>query len=52
MVDLYNAIADQNGISRTPNLLDADTVRSIPNIGIVFVEIPAMAVFNKSLFNK
>ncbi|XP_039266160.2 bone morphogenetic protein 7-like [Styela clava] len=32
MVDLYNAIADHNGITRSPGLLDADTVRSIPNI--------------------
>lgn len=33
MVDLYNAVADNNGISRAPDLLDADTVRSIPNTG-------------------
>nr|NP_001071985.1 transforming growth factor beta superfamily signaling ligand [Ciona intestinalis]BAE06303.1 transforming growth factor beta superfamily signaling ligand [Ciona intestinalis] len=32
MVDLYNAIADQDGVTRAPDLLDADTVRSIPNI--------------------
>ncbi|CAK8686479.1 unnamed protein product [Clavelina lepadiformis] len=31
MVDLYNAIADRNGLSKAPDLLDADTVRSIPN---------------------
>lgn len=33
MVDLYNTIADRHGITRAPGLLDADTVRSIPNIG-------------------
>nr|CAB3225887.1 ADMP [Phallusia mammillata] len=32
MVDLYNTIADRHGITRAPGLLDADTVRSIPNI--------------------
>uniref|UniRef100_H2YTZ7 TGF-beta family profile domain-containing protein n=1 Tax=Ciona savignyi TaxID=51511 RepID=H2YTZ7_CIOSA len=32
MVDLYNAVADQDGVTRAPDLLDADTVRSIPNI--------------------
>lgn len=34
MTDLYRAVADDNGITKDPELLDADTVRSIPNKGI------------------
>jgi len=33
MVDLYKTIADQHGVARSPQMLQVDIVRSIPNTG-------------------